>query len=104
MRSLVRVVVGMFLVVGVGAVGVVGCQSGKGEHCQVPSDCESGYVCTTLGFCDTTNTDDTPDAHPSDAREDAAATTADADLTTPDAPPATIDASADAPVLAPDAQ
>ena len=102
MSSLDRVVVGMFLVVGASAAGVAGCQSGKGEHCQVASDCESGYVCTTLGFCDVTNTPDAPDANMSDARADAAATTPDA--TQPDAPPGAIDASPDAPILAPDAQ
>ncbi len=93
MRSLVRVVLVVSIALGV-ALGVVACKLKKGDHCQVDEDCESGLVCSTLGFCDVTKSSTSPDAMPFDARPPAPDSG-------PDATPA-IDAAVDArPIDAP---
>jgi hypothetical protein len=52
------------------AAGVVACKLSKGDHCQIDDDCESGLVCTSLGFCDTTKNSVIDAAPASDARPD----------------------------------
>jgi hypothetical protein len=75
------------------AFALTACKQGKGERCQIDSDCADGLVCTGQFVCDTTKTGGLADAGPApDARPDA--TTIDA--TTIDAPPGTPDASVDA--------
>ena len=86
MRSLVRIVLGVTLL-GMTAAGVVACQSGKGEHCQVPSDCESGLTCTSLGFCQSENDKDAAVTPTADAAPDAAGSLPIDAAPMPDAPP-----------------
>jgi hypothetical protein len=54
-------------------VGVVGCKQGKGDRCQVNSDCQDNLVCSTAtGTCtgeETTGIDAT--VPPQDAPRDA---------------------------------
>ena len=92
MRSLVRIVLVAAAIVAAASV-VTACKQGKGDHCQIKDDCESGLVCTTLGFCESEQISPPQDAGIPDARADADLTVLDA---TPDAPPATADAGADA--------
>ena len=86
MRSLVRIALGVTLL-GMIAVGVVACQSGQGEHCQVPSDCESGLTCTSLGFCEVKNVLPIDAASEVDGAPDAAGSLPIDATPMPDAPP-----------------
>jgi hypothetical protein len=67
MTSLVRVALVVSIALGA-LLGMAACKSGQGERCQIKDDCESGLVCTNLGFCDTNSPDNTPDGSPPDAR------------------------------------
>jgi hypothetical protein len=97
MRSLVRIVLGVTLLSMV-AAGVVACQSGKGEHCQVASDCESGLKCTSLGFCEKDNTIDAGVVQTFDAAPDASGSLPIDAATGPDAPPVPDAPTPDAPL------
>jgi hypothetical protein len=94
MRSLVRIVLGVTLLSMV-AAGVVACQSGQGEHCQVASDCESGLKCTSLGFCEKNPAGDASVTPDFDAAPDASGSLPIDATPMPDAPPGP-DAAADA--------